>query len=905
MKKVIVLLVVLSIIPTIAFAGAEIFIEDMESYSDSIQPVTVTIEDNTSKQLGSTDWWFMNGKSGNPLNAGSPAGSPILYPTLSVIKSGDNTVLGMTGGSGDYSNYIERRQAARYMGTGLSHMPDAYKIDFDYEKIQTRSGICFQFMIHNDGKNYYAVYISGEKSGGAPLMTVAKIVNNTLDTENIVHSSAFCKSPTASGGGSMTGKGHVSVMSDGEGVITVSIDGKRYSYGEYTETVTLTDSTPFDIFACETTVGFFVGVTQTQSCIDNIVVSDAEKYIDYEPGTVLYKNVSDNSPVNEFEESNVRRISSPSLANEKIDVVFKSESGDTTYSAQFNENGEWVNLVHQMPCTGITLPDGFDYSELIILVETSESESFTLAIKKSDIPCFPRIKGVLNSNDFVWTSSDESIVSVVSGKITGVRAGTATVTAWYKGGSLSYDVTVKGEYDYAKEAGRLDEYFAEKKPVFDEINAAISEKDAPRLKNVITNTGDIKLEIVLDINLEILEGKSEEEIDEIVKNLINYDGFSFTGLEDYSLFENTVLLEADVIKLEKVADASEIENILDNKNELLKLDVENKYFKRFKQNCISNLLNMEYGNYSALNTYFNENTVMTSFSEMISYADVEELINDSAEVINYDSKHYNSEKCADMFKSLLKEKSSIKSLSGLKSFINKYEKEAEPEKSSSGSSSGKRGSSSFSADSSYVKKAEDDANAGVSKENTVIYHDVEKDSWYEQYVLKLAGRNIMNGNDGYIKPGDNITRAEFIKILLLSANIPLSEEDVCIFNDVDANSWYYKYAAGGCANSIVFGSNNMFRPDSYITREEIAVLIDRVINNLGLNVKSVSRNSLYGDDNKISDWSYSAVARCSSYGIINGYGDNTFVPRGYATRAECAKMLSLLIDIIEVAETVK
>ena len=901
MKKIIVLLLIISLIPTAALAGAEVFREDMESYSESAQPVTVTIEDNTSKQLDSTYWWLMKGKSGNPLSAGSGK-----FPELSIVNQNGNNMLAMTGGSGDYSSYVERRQAARYMGSGLQAMPNAYKIDFDFEKFQTRAGLCFQFMIHNDGKNYYAVNISGEKNGGAPLWTVAKIVNNAVDSENVVHSDVFCTNPTASGGGSFTGRGHVSVVSDGEGVITVSITGKRFSAGDYSETLTLTDSEPFDTDACNTTVGFFAGVTQSQSAIDNITVSEVSKYIDYEPGTVLYRDVSQKAVLSEFGECNIRRIYFPSLAGKTAEVIFKSDSGDVSVNALFDSDGMWINLENQSPCTAIVMPDGYeDYSELKIFAETENADGVTLSVKKSDTPYFPRIKGRFNNDDYIWTSSDEAIVSVNGGEVTGVRAGKATVTAQYRGASLSFDVTVKGEYDFAAETGRLDEYFAEKKPVFDEINAAIAAKDAPRLKDVLTNAGDIKIETVLDINLDALESKTSEEIDEICNNLVNYSGFPFTGLDDYAKFENTVSLEADVIKLENVSDESVIENITDNENGLLKLDTDNKFFVRFKQKCISNMLNKKYDNFEALNKFFSENIVMTSYGEMIAYTDIGDLMDSSADIIGYNVSHYNSEKCEDMYTKLLGLKSTVTDVDGIQDFADSYKKPAQtdtkPDSGRGGSSGGSRGSSSFTADASYVKAAEENVNSGVSKENEVIYYDVEKGAWYEQYVLKLAGKNIMNGNGGYIKPGDLISRAEFAKMLILSAGIPIAENDTCGFADVAADAWYYKYVSCGSTNQIITGSGNMFNPNAYITREEIAVLTDRVINFLGLNVKLADNFNVYADNANISQWAYSAVARCSSYGIIGGYSDNTFAPQGNATRAESAKMLSCLIDIIKAA----
>ena len=44
----------------------------------------------------------------------------------------------------------------------------------------------------------------------------------------------------------------------------------------------------------------------------------------------------------------------------------------------------------------------------------------------------------------------------------------------------------------------------------------------------------------------------------------------------------------------------------------------------------------------------------------------------------------------------------------------------------------------------------------------------------------------------------------------------------------------------------------------------------------------------------IGSWALDSVERIQAAGIINGKDDNLFDPRGYATRAEAATMLSNL-----------
>ncbi len=53
---------------------------------------------------------------------------------------------------------------------------------------------------------------------------------------------------------------------------------------------------------------------------------------------------------------------------------------------------------------------------------------------------------------------------------------------------------------------------------------------------------------------------------------------------------------------------------------------------------------------------------------------------------------------------------------------------------------------------------------------------------------------ILNGKaDGLFKPADNITRAEFVKILAAVSGQDVSKSTGTSFSDVNAASWYAPY----------------------------------------------------------------------------------------------------------------
>ncbi len=97
-------------------------------------------------------------------------------------------------------------------------------------------------------------------------------------------------------------------------------------------------------------------------------------------------------------------------------------------------------------------------------------------------------------------------------------------------------------------------------------------------------------------------------------------------------------------------------------------------------------------------------------------------------------------------------------------------------------------------------------------------------------------------------------------------------------NDVDAIKAYYLGVTKGV-------SENEFNPESRITREQMSTMLDRLITILGLNY-TLKVNLTFADANNVSDWAKDGVARMALLGLIQGVGDNTFLPQGEATREQ-------------------
>ena len=81
-------------------------------------------------------------------------------------------------------------------------------------------------------------------------------------------------------------------------------------------------------------------------------------------------------------------------------------------------------------------------------------------------------------------------------------------------------------------------------------------------------------------------------------------------------------------------------------------------------------------------------------------------------------------------------------------------------------------------------------------------------------------------------PNDFVTRAEFVKIIAGVAGADVTSAAGSSFSDVDAGAWYAPYVAWAAENDIVTGSGDKFNPNSRITRQDMAVIIDRYVEKL-------------------------------------------------------------------------
>ncbi|OCT11558.1 hypothetical protein A8709_05205 [Paenibacillus pectinilyticus] len=178
------------------------------------------------------------------------------------------------------------------------------------------------------------------------------------------------------------------------------------------------------------------------------------------------------------------------------------------------------------------------------------------------------------------------------------------------------------------------------------------------------------------------------------------------------------------------------------------------------------------------------------------------------------------------------------------------------------------------------------------------FSDTSATAWAEDSINALAARGAINGSGpGVFNPTGNVTRAEFIKMLMNTFDLTDETAASATFTDVKKGEWYTSAVASAQKLGIVNGKEDgTFGINDRITREEMAVMIYRASTQLKLTLASNGKHVSFTDQAQIAAFARAAVESIQTAGIIDGLSDGSFAPQGNATRAQAATIIFRLFD---------
>lgn len=183
----------------------------------------------------------------------------------------------------------------------------------------------------------------------------------------------------------------------------------------------------------------------------------------------------------------------------------------------------------------------------------------------------------------------------------------------------------------------------------------------------------------------------------------------------------------------------------------------------------------------------------------------------------------------------------------------------------------------------------------------IYFTDLGTHPWARESIEALAEMGIVNGvGEGNYNPSGNITRAEFIKLLVATFSFP--ESPIGSFGDVTPGDWYHRWVMTAYRQGIIEPDGyGMFHPNARITRQDIVYFSAQAIKAAGLNLEQPPLYILYkySDYDEVSGYAQSAFATMNYAGIINGIGNDKLGPLNPATRAEAATIIYRMIQVLE------
>lgn len=192
-----------------------------------------------------------------------------------------------------------------------------------------------------------------------------------------------------------------------------------------------------------------------------------------------------------------------------------------------------------------------------------------------------------------------------------------------------------------------------------------------------------------------------------------------------------------------------------------------------------------------------------------------------------------------------------------------------------------------------VKPSDKDDKKDDDKEKP-IFTDLNGYDWAKEAIEGLYFAGIINGMDEKtFNPSGNVTREQFCKMVVQLFGVLEYDTDTS-FKDVDKNAWYAPYIVSAIKAGYVQGqSNEYFGVGESIMRQDMATILYRAIG-----PQNSSAILDFTDKDSIASYAYDAISELVGLGIMNGYEDNTFKPRGTATRAEAAKTIWGIYQLI-------
>ena len=166
-------------------------------------------------------------------------------------------------------------------------------------------------------------------------------------------------------------------------------------------------------------------------------------------------------------------------------------------------------------------------------------------------------------------------------------------------------------------------------------------------------------------------------------------------------------------------------------------------------------------------------------------------------------------------------------------------------------------------------------------------------------IMNMVARGILKGMDNGKFEGElPITRAMVATVLKrLSKDQRIN--NVSNFKDVKDTDWFAEAVKWAQSQGLIKGyEDGTFKANNLVTRQELAVIIERFLKIHGITMEEIKELS-YKDLDTLPAWSKDAIIAMAKVGLVEGQTEEMYNPASEFTREELAVMLEKIIIWVE------
>lgn len=185
------------------------------------------------------------------------------------------------------------------------------------------------------------------------------------------------------------------------------------------------------------------------------------------------------------------------------------------------------------------------------------------------------------------------------------------------------------------------------------------------------------------------------------------------------------------------------------------------------------------------------------------------------------------------------------------------------------------------------------------------YPDVSETHRYYEEIERLTALKIISGNpDGFYYPENKLNRAEILKMIYLAAGKVPPAAKVACFIDVKPEDWFAPYVCHAAKSGYVKGyADNLFKPGNNVTRAEAIKMVLEVLD-FPLATGAADLFKKYTDVFP-DDWYVYYFATAFELGMIDSESENRIMPSENINRGEAAFIIYRALGLSEDEETGK